>query len=125
FIIISNEANHALFLHPMRLAQLHVSVDREGNRVDLEPVSFLRIIGKNGKASMPWVADSVVKDTQIQAGESREVFFPYPLRSDDVIEAKIGFYRVNPKAAENLGLTGDKSLTSFTVLKKALFHIGK
>ncbi len=123
-LTVKNEANHPLFLHPLRLAELQVSVKREGKEIDLEPVSFARVIGKDGKATMPWIADSIVKDTQIQAKESRAVTFTYLLKDADVVEAKMGFYRVSPKAANGLGLT-DKRLSSFTLLKKERFEIKK
>lgn len=124
-ITVKNKANHPLFLHPLRLAQLRVSVRREDKTTTLEPVSFLRIIGKDGKPSMPWIADSVVKDTQIQPGESRDISFAFKLKKGDTVEARMGFYRVNPKAAKKLGLTADNSLSSFTLLKKELFQIGE
>ncbi|MEA3418196.1 MAG: multiheme c-type cytochrome [Campylobacterota bacterium] len=124
-ITVKNEANHPLFLHPLRLAQLQVSVQREGKTVALVPVSFARVIGKDGNPAMPWIADSVVRDTQIQAEEGREITFAYKLEKGDSVEAKMGFYRVNPKAAEKLGLTSDKGLASFTLLKKELFPISE
>ncbi|MEA3374547.1 MAG: multiheme c-type cytochrome [Campylobacterota bacterium] len=122
-VSVKNEANHPLFLHPLRLSQLKVSIKREGKSIDLEAVSFARVIGKDGKPAMPWIADSVVKDTQIQAGENREVSFTYALKKGDTVEARMGFYRVNPKAAEKLQLRKNKALSSFTLLKKELFQI--
>ncbi len=124
-ISVKNEANHPLFLHPLRLAQLQVSVKREGKTIDLDPVSFARVIGKGGKPAMPWIADSVIKDTQIQAKESRNIAFTYTLQSGDTVEARMGFYRVNPKAAKKLGLTSYKEFSSFIMLKKELFRIEK
>ena len=122
-ITVKNDANHELFLHPLRVAQLHVSVQRKGKTTPLAPVTFIRVIGKEGKPSMPWLADSVVKDTQIKAGESRDISFEYPLQKGDTIEAELGFYRVNPKAAKKLGLTNEKGDTSFQLLKKKLFIV--
>jgi len=124
-VLVNNEANHPLFLHPLRLAQLQVSVQRDGKTNILEPVSFMRVIGKDGKPSMPWLANSVIKDTQIQAKENRNVSFSFGLKTGDVVEAKMGFYRVNPKAAAKLGLNSDKDMSSFTLLKKELFYIEK
>ncbi len=125
FIVnVKNESNHPLFLHPLRLAQLQVSVIRDGKEHDLVSVSFSKVIGKDGKATMPWLADSIIKDTQIQAKESRAVSFTYLLKHADVVEAKMGFYRVSPKAATGLGLT-DKGYSSFTILKKERFQIEK
>ena len=124
-ILVKNEANHPLFLHPLRLAELQVSVQREGKTLALDPVSFVRVIGKDGKATMPWLANSVIKDTQIQANESRNVSFAFKVKKGDLVEAEMGFYRVNPKAATKLELDFDKELSSFMLLKKELFHIEK
>jgi len=124
-VSLKNDANHALFLHPLRLAELQVSVERKGEVLNLKSVTFVRVIGKDGKATMPWLANAVVKDSQIQAKESRQVPFLYHLTNGDVVEMKIGFYRVNPKAASKLGLEAHKEVSSFTLLKKARFKIKK
>ena len=122
-ISIKNEANHELFLHPLRVAQLRVTVTRDGKSTQLKPATFVRVIGKDGKPSVPWLADSIVKDTQIKAGESRDISFDYSLQKGDMVEAQLGFFRVNPKAAKKLGLNADKKDLSFQVLKKELFTV--
>ncbi len=122
-ITIKNEANHAFLLHPLRLAQLRVSVQRDGVTTKLDSHSFARVIGKDGKPAMPWLADSVIRDNQIQAKESRVVSFAYGLKAGDTVEAQIGFYAVNPKAAKKLQIEGDPA--KFTLLKKERFSIGR
>jgi predicted nucleic acid-binding Zn-ribbon protein len=118
FIInIKNEATHTLFSQPLRLNQLRVSIEREGKVTPLETESFLKVIGKDGKPAMPWLANEVLKDTLIKALETRKVSYSTVLKKDDVVLLEFGYYLVNPKAAKKLGIT-DESATKFIVLTK-------
>ena len=109
-IIIKNQANHALFVHPLRLGQLRVTI----NGKVVNTINFHRVIGKDGKATMPWLANSVIKDTTIKAFERKT--FEIPIKQGDKVEATLGYYLVNPKAAKKLGIE-DKKLLEFKVLK--------
>ncbi len=119
---IKNEAGHPLFLHPLRVAQLQVSIQRGDRTITLEPVTFKKVIGKDGRPAMPWVANSVVVDTQIKGNENRIVAFEYKLQEGDRVEAKMGFYLLSPKASKKLGLDDKPELSKFRVLKKELFN---
>ncbi len=114
---IKNEANHTLFAQPLRLNQLRVTIERDGKTIPLKTESFVRIIGKDGKPAMPWVADSELKNTLIKAHEVRKVAYDTPLKKGDSVVLEFGYYLVNPKSAKKLGIT-DKSVTKFTVLTK-------
>jgi len=122
-IAIKNEASHQLLLHPLRVGELQVSIQRGTKEIQLKPYKFLRIIGKDGKPSMPWLADEVLKDNHIKAKEKRIIRFQTPLQSGDVVEVKLGHYKVNPKIAKKLGLNEDKSLTTFKLFKKERFEV--
>jgi hypothetical protein len=117
-ITVVNKANHDLLLHPLRVGELRVSIMRDKNEIKLNPVKFIRAIGKDSKPSMPWVATEIVKNTQIKAKESRVVHFDTQLKSGDSLEIRLGHYIVNPKAAKKLGLTEHKNLSKFTLFKK-------
>jgi len=118
FIVnIKNEATHTLFSQPLRLNQLRVSIEREGKVTPLETKSFVKVIGKDGKPAMPWLANEVLKDTLIKALETRKVSYSTVLKKDDVVLLEFGYYLVNPKAAKKLGIT-DESATKFIVLTK-------
>ena len=122
-VVITNKANHDLLLHPLRVGELQVTIKRDDKNIDLSPVKFIRVIGKNSKPSMPWVATKVLKDNQIKAKETRVVHFNKKLLSGDSVEIKLGHHIVNPKAAKKLGLDGDKKLTKFTLFKKEIITI--
>jgi len=113
-ITLKNQANHTLFVHPLRLGQLRVSI----NEKLIKTLNFHRVIGKDGKPTMPWLANSVVKDTTIKAFETK--VFEIPINKGDRVEATLGYYLVNPKAAKKLGLT-DKKLLEFRILKRARY----
>ncbi len=121
-VTIKNEATHTLFPQPLRLNQLRVEIERAGRTITLDPKNFVRIIGTNGKPSMPWLATEVLKDTTIKAHEARKVDFNTTLQKGDVVTVRFGYYITNPKVAEKLGI-GQKSATEFTVLTKKRFTI--
>jgi len=121
-VSIKNEATHTLFPQPLRLNQLKVSIERDGKSIDLKTESFARVIGTDGKPSMPWLADAIISDTSIKALETRTVKYGDVLKEGDTVVVKFGYYVVNPKAAKKLEIT-DKSVTEFIVLTKKRFSI--
>ena len=114
-VSIHNKATHALFVHPLRLGQLKVSIERGKNHIVLKPIPFHRAIGKAGKPTMPWLADTVLKDTTIKADEIRIVQFDTALQKGDTVIIELGYHIANPKMAAKLGIK-DKWLTGFTRL---------
>ncbi|RUM75102.1 MAG: hypothetical protein DSZ12_04345 [Sulfurovum sp.] len=114
---IQNKAIHTLFPQPLRLNQLKVSIEREGKIIPLKTQSFIKIIGKDGKPAMPWLANEVLKDTLIKALETRQVTYDTVLRQGDIVILEFGYHLVNPKAAKKLGIT-DEGATKFIVLTK-------
>jgi len=122
-ITVENKAPHNLLTHPLRVVQLKTTLKRDGKVEALKTETFVKVIGTNGKASMPWLATEIVKDTMIKANEKREVTFNDKLKSGDEIETALGYYVVNPKAIKKLGLEGNKELNSFIVLKSKFFKV--
>ncbi len=123
-ISIKNESSHNLFLQPLRLAQLRVSILKGKERIKLDTKSFMRIIGKDGKPTMPWLANSEVKNNMIKANENRVVKYNYKLENSDWVEVIFGYYKVNPKMWKKLKLENDKTSTKFNILKSE-FYKGK
>ena len=119
---IKNEAIHTLFPQPLRLNQLKVSIEREGKLLSLATQSFVKVIGKDGKPAMPWLATEVLKDTLIKALETRKVIYDTVLQKGDIVILEFGYYLVNPKAAKKLEIT-DKSVTKFIILTKKRIKI--
>jgi len=117
-ITITNKANHDLLLHPLREGELRVVITRDSKEIALTPIKFIKTIGKDGKATMPWVANEVIVDTQIKAFESRKIHFDYALKSGDGVDIRLGHYIVNSKVAKNLGLQNHNELTKFTLFKQ-------
>lgn len=118
FIVnIDNRSSHALLLHPLRLAVLKVSVTRDGKVMTLKDETFVRVIGKDGKPAMPWVADKTLKDTMIQANEKRSVRYDVKLQKNDRVDVVLGYYLVNPKALKALQLEDVKAATAFHTFK--------
>lgn len=120
-ITIINRASHALLLHPMRMAVLKTTVVRDGQPIPLKDEVFIRIIGRDGKPAMPWAADTTLKDTMIQHLETRKVAYDFTLKTGDRVEAVLGYYLVNPKAVESLGLEQYEPATKFYILKERHF----
>lgn len=123
FIVnIDNQSSHAFLLHPMRTAVLKISLTRENKTIELEKEVFVRVIGKDGKPAMPWIADKTLKDTMIQANEKRAVKRDFKLKKGDKVNVVLGWFLVNPKAVEKLGLKDEKAATEFHVFKKQSFE---
>ncbi len=122
-IAVENKAPHSLLTHPLRVVQLKATLIRDTKQTPLKTHTFVRLIGKDGKPSMPWVANEVVKDTMIKAHEKRVVAFDDTVQSGDRIEVILGFYVVNPKVVNKLGLQDEKELTKFTILKSQYFTV--
>ncbi len=104
-VTIENRASHTLFPHPLRLSLLKVSVRKADRQIRTNPRLFQRIIGKEGKPTPPWLAESVLTDTTIKAFEKRKITYTIPLEKGDIVEAELGYHIVNPKMAEKLGIT--------------------
>ena len=120
-VTITNEANHRLFNHPLRLGRLQIEVTRGGRTFPIDPVDFYTVLGQNGKPSMPWAADRVIAARTIEANGETEVEFPFKVQKGDRLTVTLGYFIVNPKAAKKLEIT-DESLKSFRRLKSQTFQ---
>ena len=121
-ITLHNEATHILFAQPLRLAMLNITIHRGDEVIALPPRNYVRIIGTQGKPSMPWLADTVIKDTSIKALETRVETFKTVLQKGDRVEAEIGYALVNPKAAGKLGIS-DPAAMEYRVLSRRGFEV--
>ena len=121
-VMIENKANHTLVPHPLRLAKVRVSIQREGKTIEIEPKTFVKVIGNGGKPTFPWLATEILKDTSIKAFEKREVKFENSLQAGDKVTVEFGYHVVNPKIAKKLKLQ-DESLSKFVILTKKQFSI--
>jgi len=117
-IDIINEANHALFGQTYREGKLLVSIERNGKMIELESFSFIRILGKNKKLSMPWDADDILKDTLIYA--HKKVHFKEKLQKGDKLFLKLGVQLLSDNGAKNLGLNDYIESTRLRILKRAM-----
>jgi len=122
-ITVENKAPHKLLTHPLRVVQLKTALKHNGKLEPLKTENFLKVIGTEGKPSMPWLATQIVKDNMIKANEKRIISFERKLESGDEIEVTLGYYIVNPKAVKKLGLEEDKEATKFIILKHEYFKI--
>ncbi len=121
-IAIQNKATHTLFIHSLRLGALRVTIERGDQNIPLKPVTFHRVIGKEGKPTMPWLADSVLKDSTIKAHEIREVRYQKMLQKGDTVVVELGYHVINPKIAQKLGVEDD-ALHEFVSLSKKRIEI--
>jgi hypothetical protein len=122
FIVnIDNKTSHALLLHPLRVAVLKISVKRGKEIIKLEKEVFVRVLGKDKKSAMPWMANEVIKDTMIKANEKRAVKRNFKILKGDRVDVVLGWFLVNPKAVKKLGLQKEEVATKFNVFKKQSF----
>lgn len=122
-LTVHNDTPHALLSHPLRVVELKTVLKRDGKKEELKIHTFVRTIGHNGKPSMPWLANQVIKDTMIKANEKRMVAFDTVLKSGDELEVILGYRIINSVSAKKLGLEKEKELVEFTPLKRAYFSV--
>ncbi len=122
-ITLHNQTSHALMLHPLRLVKLLTSVKRNGKSIALQEHIFARVIGKNGKPTMPWVADIEIKNDMIGHHERRTFGFDFKLLEGDSVEVILGYYLVNPKVLKPLKLETDEAAKRFNILKTEIFKV--
>lgn len=118
--MIENKAQHTLTPQPLRLAKLRVSIVRGDKKIPLEEKIFQKIIGTEGKPSMPWLATEVLKDTLIKAFEKRKISYDMELKEGDEVLVEFGYHIVNPAIAQKLGLE-DEKYKKFVILTKKRF----
>ncbi len=121
-ITVKNGSNHTLTPHPLRLSKLKVSLQREDKIIELKDVIFIKVIGKDGKPTMPWIADEIITDKTIKAFEKRELKFNKELKSGDIVTVRFGYHIVNPQIAKKLQLK-EKRLSKFITLTRKIFKI--
>ena len=118
---VDNRTSHALLLHPLRVGVLKVSVTRGDETTKMKNEIFVRVIGHEGKPAMPWAATTTLRDTMIQANEKRAVKYDFKLKAGDKVDIALGWFLVNPKAVEKLGLQNEEVATKFIEFKKQSF----
>jgi hypothetical protein len=118
---VDNRSSHALLLHPLRLAVLKISVKRGNKTIKLKKEVFVRVIGKDGKPAMPWVAKETLKDTMLKANEKRSIKRDFKLQKGDEVDVELGWYLVNPKVVKKLGLQDKEVATKYHMFKKEVF----
>ena len=122
-IIIHNKSPHNLLTHPLRVVKLKTTIIEDGRSKNLQYILFLKILGTNGKPSMPWLATEVIKDNMIKDNEKRIVSFSNILKKGVELEIILGFYIVNPKIIKELGLDKEVDLKKFIEMKKVYFKV--
>ncbi|MFT5660711.1 MAG: hypothetical protein ACI9TV_001353 [Sulfurimonas sp.] len=122
-ISIKNRSPHNLMLHPMRYTQLLVSVERDSKVQEFKPEVFIRMIGKDDKASPPWVANEVVKDTMIKGKETRKINYEKVLRKGDKVKVTLGYYLVKPDVAKKFAIKTSEHLSTFHILKDKTYTV--
>lgn len=122
-VSIHNQSPHDLMLQPLRLAELRVSVTKGNVTKELKVEKFIRIIGKNGKPSPPWLANEIVKNSMIKGEETRLIIYSEALEVGDVVTATLGYFLVNPKILVKFALENDKRAKKFYILKKITYIV--
>jgi len=122
-LTLKNEATHKLFIHTFRKARLNVRVNSGTTTKKLKSTSFVRTVGTNGTHDMPWLANQILEDTMLKAGESRTIKYDTQVNIGDTIEAEFGFYLVNPEMDKALNLINIKEATKFNILKTDYFQV--
>ncbi len=109
-ISLHNRAPHAFLLHPLRMAKMVVRVYRNGKEIKKFEKSFVRIIGKDGKPTPPWIANAVIKNSMLKPNEKRVIDLNFGLQRGDRVKVEFIIYKVNPKIAKKMGIKSQKTI---------------
>ena len=119
-VSVINTSNHALFGQALRQGELKVSIRRGKEEMVLKPFIFTRILAADGVESMPWQANSTLKDTLIYA--KKAITFDTKLQKGDTLVLTLGVRLLSAKGAQALGLEDNKEVRKFRVLKTEKFN---
>lgn len=117
---IINKSNHALFGQSFREGVLQVNISRNGKIIKLKPFIFTRILAKDGKEVMPWLANETLKDTLIYA--KKDVKFESKILAGDKVTLILGVRRISKEAAKKLNLQDNKEIRKLKILKSESFN---
>ncbi len=117
---IINKSNHALFGQAFREGVLQVNILRDSKTINLKPFIFTRILAKDGKEVMPWLANETLKDTLIYA--KKDVTFKSKILTGDKVTLILGVRRISKEAAKKLNLQNNKEVTKLKILKTESFN---
>jgi hypothetical protein len=111
-VFIDNKSPHDIMLQPLRVAVLKVYINNE----EFQTLSFNKVFDKS-----PAHAKKIISNTTIKANEKRELSFTKKLKKDDKVRLVFGYYLVNPKMIDKLGLTKNYKARKFYKLKTKEF----
>lgn len=119
-VTLTNRANHALFGQAWREGVLEASITRHKQSIVLKSFSFTRILGDNGKETMPWSATQTLKDTLIYG--KKELIFKTPLQKGDTLVLTLGLKLITEEGAKALGIQNSPEMQKLRVLKVQRFQ---
>ncbi|MDQ7062118.1 MAG: multiheme c-type cytochrome [Sulfurimonas sp.] len=126
-VSVDHKATHSSTLHPLRMAKLVVSIEREGKIIKMKPKKLLKVIGNakgaSPKPTPPWLADRIIKDTRIPANTKKDFNYDFKVKSGDKVTATFGYYLVKPKALKKFKLKNNKDATEFKIISKEIFLV--
>ena len=126
FIVsVDHQATHSSTLHPLRMAKLVVTIERDGKVIKMDPKKLFKVIGskETGKPTPPWAATAIVKDTRIPAKTKKDFKYDVVLQSGDKVTAKFGYLLVKPKALKKFDLQDNEEAKKFRVIAKETFTV--
>ncbi len=126
-VSVDHQATHSSTLHPLRMAKLVVSIERDGKIIKMDPKKLFKVIGNAQgsapKATPPWLADRVIKDTRIPANTKKDFNYDFTLQSGDKVTAKFGYHLVKPKALKKFKLENNEEAKKFIVITNEVFTV--
>ena len=122
-VSIDHMATHSSTLHPLRMSKLVVKVIRGKETINIKPLKFFKVIGKDSKPSAPWLATEVVKDSRIGANKKEDFSFSFELKKGDKIVAEFGHLLVKTKALKKFGLEDNEEAKKFRVISEKSFIV--
>lgn len=122
-IAIKNEAAHDLFLQPLRVAKLFVTISSNEKLNKLKPVIFKKVFaGKDNKPTAPWNATKILQNSMLKANEKKILEYTTKVSKGDYVEITLAYHLVSPKMAKKLALK-NSDLSKLKILKSKTFKV--
>jgi len=121
-VTLVNKTPHRLLSHPARVLELDVSlIYKDGTIKKMPPRLMKRVLGKDKKPTLPWLATTVLEDTIPKANLELSFNYRADLKGVELIKATLKAKLAPKKLAKKLKI--EDKLPDSIELKEATFTI--
>jgi len=116
---INNKAPHDLFLHPLRMSFLKMTLIRDSKKIKtFDTLKMQRVLENNKGIAGCTTATKETENSLLQGDTEIMISLEYDFRTNDILEVEIGYVLVKDQFVKPLHLEDYKAATSYKLFKK-------